>query len=208
MMKIDGTFRAAISYKHLQPPLPNSSPVSSYSLTSYFYRLSLHTGRFFAISVNGMRGVNVQIRSSMPIKHILVPEVCINWKGPSAHIERSRNRHGDVEVACVSRKSARGGRNGRATRDGGDEHATADFGVAAEAAESEGKDGGKAGALEAEDKDEEGDARVSFGQGCCEAKNEAEAQVDGEYVSRLECLECHEVRSEETVEGVQPLSDG
>jgi hypothetical protein len=62
--------------------------------------------------------------------------------------------------------------------------------------------------FEADDDDEESDARAALCGGCCDAEDEAGAEVDGEDVAGFEVLVCHEHCGEEAVEGVAALSDG
>ena len=75
-------------------------------------------------------------------------------------------------------------------------------------AETEGKDGGEAARLKAQNKNQHGDGRCAGRGHGRHDKHEAQPQVDGQHVARFERGQREQAAGDETVEGVEALADG
>lgn len=143
----------------------------------------------------------------MVIEHILLVQIDIDGVDECQHITHDGDEHGDMGIV-VGHDGAGGGGEDHTARDGGHEERAADLGVPTQTTQTQGEDGGETGGLEEQNHDQQADGGVAVRGGGGDGEDEAEGQVDTEHVARLEGGDHEEEACQETVEGVQALSDG
>ena len=171
-------------------------------------------------------GLDADIGSSVTVHNLAVPDVDIQWitrkikslakvyvmvpsdyhLHPSQDVAHHGNGHGDVSISAVDDGTSHRGKD-HATRDCSDKQGATELGVATKTTQAQCKDGGKASGLEAQNQNEHSDRCSAGGVHRSHNEDEAESEVAAQDVTRLEGGDSHQTSGQETVEGIQALSN-
>lgn len=149
---------------------------------------------------------------AVSIKLLALPDVEVDWEGPSNHEEGKWHNHGNASASDIS-NVAEDGWDDRATADGCDEEGSATLGMATETAKRECKDGWEDARLEEEHNHEESNAAPVSASAATSVRANAggEEDHDERLVGKQDVTwlgDVHETSCSETASGKEALGNG
>lgn len=83
-----------------------------------------------------VEGLDANLGGAVAVEHLLVPKVDVHRVHKGEQVANDGDQHGEVGIV-VGHDGARSGREDHATRDGGHETGTAEFGVSTESSQAQ-----------------------------------------------------------------------